>query len=99
MSDQESNHKVTQGLPHEGEVHEYQPDPQSTVDYLRSIAPHKKRNTGKRIFTTLLVLVVLAGIGAAAYWFFIRPKPAPAKPAASTQQPAKTPAVATATRH
>jgi hypothetical protein len=77
MTDHEDTHKVTQGLPHEGEVHEFQPDPQSTIDYLRSIAPHKKKHTGRRVMITLLVLVLLGGGGFGAYWLYIRPKPAP----------------------
>jgi hypothetical protein len=83
-----SNHKVTQGLPHEGEVHEYQPDPQSTLEYLRSIAPQRKRNRTKRVVITLVTLVMLAGLAGGAYWLFFRSKPTP-KPAqqnANTQQ-------------
>lgn len=80
MDDPKPSHKVTTGLPHEGEIHEYQPDPQSTVDYLRSIAPQKKRNSGKRILVALLVLVLLGGLGFGGYWLFLRDKPTNVQP-------------------
>lgn len=88
MEEPKPDHKVTNGMPHEGEIHEYQPDPQSTVDYLRSIAPQKKRNTGKRIAIVLTVLVLLAGLGFGAYWLFLRDKPAP-QPKKQSNTPAQ----------
>lgn len=95
-----STHKVTQGLPHEGEVHEYQPDPQSTIDYLRSIAPQRKRNRAKRLLKVAVTLVVLAVVAGAAYWLFFRAKPAPKQPAAATtnQQTSET-TTSKATKH
>jgi hypothetical protein len=96
----ESNHKVTQGLPHEGEVHEYQPDPQSTLDYLRSIAPQRKRKRAKRLVVALVIVVMLASLAGGAYWLFFRSKPAAKQPTPNSNNQQTSDATTTkATKH
>lgn len=92
-------HKVTQGLPHEGEVHEYQPDPQSTLEYLRSIAPKRKRSRAKLLVKVLVTLVVLVGLSAGAYWLVFRHKPAPKPSTSATPQQTNETTTTKATKH
>ena len=81
------------GPQHEAE--DYAEASHSTADFVKNIAPlqEKKQKGRKKLLITLIVLLVLAGLGAGGYFAYKSlTKPKPAQPVANTQpQTANTP--------
>lgn len=82
---------------------DYEEASRSTAEYANYEPPQKQRNPiWRKLFTVLIVLVVVAGLGGGAYWYLKNRKPAQkTTPATQTVQTAKpaTSQIATATKH